>query len=57
MKLIIVDTDNDAFGETDETRAAEIARILEDVAGKIRDGHEGGKCMDYNGNSVGNWSL
>lgn len=57
MTLRIEDTDNDAFGETDESRAAEIARILSDVAELIMQGHEGGKCFDVNGNAVGKWNL
>ena len=37
--------------------AAEIGRILEDIAHRLEDGDEDGICYDINGNAVGTWSL
>lgn len=52
---LIINMDNAAFGENDESRAEEIALILEGLASRIRhysdpDGH---LLADSNGNNVG----
>lgn len=58
-----ISTDNAAFGEDgdDMAKAGEVARILMALAGQIDDstGHlpAGGDVRDYNGNSVGRWTL
>ena len=57
MKLTITNTDNAAFGEDDQSRAMEIARILVEVSAEIRNGEECGTLRDYNGNKVGTWTL
>lgn len=64
LEIEITETDNSAFrgdhsnGEPDaKAFTAEMARILRAVAGKILDGHTGGRCKDFNGNTVGNWSI
>lgn len=53
-----INCDNAAFGDGDgehsyETAVHEIARILESLAKKLRNGDEGPILMDYNGNRVG----
>ena len=35
----------------------EIERILRDVIEKLDCGYTEGKCIDYNGNAVGEWKL
>ena len=50
MFTLHIDTDNDAF--VDEP-ATEIARILESLAKRVRDGETGGRLRDINGNTVG----
>ena len=60
MRLnLILDMDNAAFGETEEDRLAEAARILREVADNLVDR---GVCdtrglRDLNGNSVGNYHF
>lgn len=41
--------------ELDEAR--EVARILREVADKVEAGRRDGKCMDFNGNSVGEFRF
>jgi hypothetical protein len=48
-------TDNAAFG--DGAGAAEVARILRDVADKVANGRDYGSVQDINGNTVGDWDL
>ncbi len=50
---IEMNTDNAAFEA--ECRAEEVARILEKLAKKIRNGSEGETLRDINGNTVGNY--
>lgn len=57
MRVVLTNTLNAAFGEDDQSRAEEVARILEDIATKIRNGEESGNLRDRNGNTVGNWTL
>jgi hypothetical protein len=54
MFKLTIETDNAAF--TDD-RNEEIARILIEVARKLRNGEEYGACMDYNGNKVGTFDI
>jgi hypothetical protein len=48
------ETGNAAF--TDNLRE-ECARILRKIADQLESGRECGRCMDYNGNAVGDWEL
>jgi hypothetical protein len=54
MFKLEIKTDNAAF--TDD-RNEEIARILIEVARKLRNGEEYGSCMDYNGNKAGTFEI
>jgi len=61
MFTLNIGTDNEAFAENP---AAEVARILSDVAHYLTAGHGGegirsddGGMRDINGNTVGKWSL
>jgi hypothetical protein len=47
-------TDNAAF---DDDGAGEVARILRAVADQVEAGGGQGQARDYNGNTVGQWSL
>jgi hypothetical protein len=49
-----IECDNAAF--TDNA-CEEIARILREIATKLDGGRDGGFCMDYNGNRVGEFAL
>jgi hypothetical protein len=54
MFTLKIETDNAAF----EDGTAEIVRILRHVADRMeKQGHMGGKCMDINGNRVGEWGV
>ena len=53
-------TGNAAFHDEEydsEAKAREVKRILKEICEKLDRGYEGGKCMDINGNCVGEWSL
>lgn len=55
MFSLTIATDNDAFADG---AAAEVARILRDVADKLGDtGVTSGVCRDVNGNTVGTFLL
>ena len=56
MFTLKIKTGNSAF---EEDARGEIARILEELADKIRDGKEPSTLQDYNGNTVGNidWNI
>jgi hypothetical protein len=57
MFTLKIETENAAFGATGNG-AAEIVRILRHVADRMeKQGHMGGKCMDINGNRVGEWGV
>ena len=45
-------TDNAAFDGPD-TRDHEVARILTEVSSKLKQGYDHGRCIDFNGNVVG----
>ncbi|MDZ7699498.1 MAG: hypothetical protein U5R49_22025 [Deltaproteobacteria bacterium] len=51
--VLSMNCDNAAFEEP----AIEISRILRKVAGQVEAGHEAGRIMDLNGNSVGEFRL
>lgn len=54
MKITIeINTDNAAF----EDNLGEVQHIIREIAKKIEQGRECGKCMDLNGNSVGEWEI
>jgi hypothetical protein len=52
---LTITTDGAAF--VDSGTEQEVARILQDVAEKLRNGYTEGSPKDYNGNTVGSWSL
>ena len=57
MFTLEIETENAAF---EKTPGREIARVLRRLADRLEGGFacaDGGKLMDVNGNSVGNWSL
>ncbi len=57
MFTLKIETDNEAFA--DGNGGAEVGRILRRLADLIKDERlvlvDGGKLMDVNGNSVGEW--
>ena len=65
MFKIEIKTGNAAFhdddcgnGEFDEfATMEEVVRILRNVIQKLNCGRTEGKCIDYNGNAVGEWKL
>lgn len=54
MLRVEIETDNAAF---ERGAARECARILKDIAERLRAGETDGRCRDVNGNTVGRWSL
>ncbi len=54
MFTLTIRTDNAAFRDDYNT---EIARILEEVADRVRDGAISGACRDVNGNTVGGFGF
>jgi hypothetical protein len=56
FRLSTIRTDNAAFQDGDDG-AAEVARILRDIADRIENGSREGSARDINGNNVGGWSL
>ena len=62
MFRLTIDTDNDWFKVPNteyqpQVDAAMVAGILGKVEGDLRLGRREGKVMDYNGNTVGQWTL
>lgn len=62
MKFTLeIECDNEAFGETNEDRCEEIARILRRVAERLQTNVYGAGAVrgvvDANGNTVGDWSI
>ena len=49
-------TDNAAFDGPD-TRDHEVARILNEAAKRLRQGFDSGRCIDFNGNVVGEFAY
>lgn len=56
MFTLKIKTDNAAFIES-SAPCDEVARILVEVADKLRAGQERGLCRDSNGNTVGTFTL
>ncbi|MCW1844150.1 hypothetical protein [Prosthecomicrobium hirschii] len=52
-----IETENAAFGETDQERRDEVARILIETANKIKAGAWHGAARDANGNRVGSFGT
>lgn len=46
--------DNEAFDIKPEDEARE---MLLDISGRLSDGWTYGKCIDYNGNVIGQWEI
>ena len=57
MFTLTIETHNAAFGETDSEVAAEIAKIMRHIAGKVEAGADSGRIYDHNGNHVGDYRL
>lgn len=57
MFVLRINTGNAAFGESVFDVMEESARILEQVAAKLREGVADGSCHDSNGNRVGSFLL
>jgi len=62
MFRLTIQTDNAAFCEDDGTPVhaacgAEVARILRAVAEHAEAGGCEGRCIDVNGNTVGEWEM
>jgi hypothetical protein len=53
MFTVHIRTDNAAF----EDAPGEVARILQVVAERVRDGQTSGRVLDINGNSVGGFGF
>lgn len=54
---ITINTANAAFGDTDSSRAEEVARLLREIAADLDNGDVCGGIFDINGNKVGTWDL
>ena len=52
---LTIDCDNAAFGDDEQERADEVARILLDLLHRLTE--ESGTAHDSNGNTVGKWSF
>lgn len=63
MFKLSIETGNAAFAdpytgeESSWDENHEVARILREIADKIDDGRREGKAIDYNGNSVGEYTF
>ncbi len=57
MFALHIKTGNDAFGDTDSSRAAEVARMLRLVASQLERGSREAPILDSNGNRVGRFLL
>jgi hypothetical protein len=58
MFRVSFETCNAAFGETEEERRAEVARILRKVIRQLEGmATDEGVIMDGNGNKVGSWAT
>jgi hypothetical protein len=54
---VIINTANAAFGDSDSSRAEEVARLLREIAEDLDNGEVCGPVIDLNGNKVGTWDL
>ena len=43
--------------EADYYRNEEIKRVLKNVCNQIDNGRTSGRCIDINGNTIGNWEM
>lgn len=61
MFHLTIETDNAAFGDTPDETGAEVARILADVARRLKlgtpDPETFARIRDANGNHVGGWRF
>jgi len=60
MLVVKVETDNAAFGETDDELRYEASYVLRNIADWIDEGCDlpmGKKVMDHNGNTIGKVTL
>jgi hypothetical protein len=65
MFKLTIETKGDAFAAVPEATAEdgawrrdeEVARLLKDVAARIKSGNTSGTCMDENGNTCGQWEY
>lgn len=54
---VVINCDNAAFAEDEETRHAEVARILRRIAERVGTLAVSGPAMDLNGNRVGEYTF
>jgi hypothetical protein len=57
MFKLEIETANAAFTNSDQDAEFETARILREIASKLESGTRSGKCVDGNGNTVGDWTI
>lgn len=60
MFVLRIRTDSAAFGDDNQAKYYELARIMEVIARQLRDGGDGVVCRkvrDENGNTVGEWHF
>lgn len=57
MFKLQIETGNAAFDEENGGAGEEVARIMREIANKVADGNTSGIAADFNGNTVGRWSL
>lgn len=59
MFKLKMDTGNEAFQDDGQSghEHLEAARILREIADKLDHGKRDGRCMDANGNIVGEWGF
>jgi hypothetical protein len=57
MLKVRIETKNDAFEDSPCAPYDECARILSEVATKLKNGINEGNLFDYNGNRVGSFKL
>lgn len=56
MFTLKIKTENAAFDGPGE-KSCEVARILRVIASDIENSENKGRAVDFNGNTVGEWSL
>ena len=64
MFVLKIDTNNASFHDEDreepfdsQRMMAELTRILDDIPFKLLRNQREGKCLDFNGNVVGEWRI
>ena len=55
MFTLTINTENDAFGETQHEKANTINNLLDKIKSQLNLGITGQKIYDSNGNCVGKW--